>query len=125
MNTVSQFIPIGFVLLCGVGFGCVTLLASFLLGPRTDSAPKEMPYECGLAPLQEGRKRFSIHFYMVALLFIVFDIEVIFFYLWALVVKDMGWYAVGEMAIFFVVLLFAYFYIIRKGIFELGFEYGD
>lgn len=124
MNSVSQFVPLGFVLLCGVGFGCITLTVSFLLGPSVKSERKEMPYECGLEPLQEGRKRFSIHFYMVALLFIVFDIEVIFFYLWALVVKDLGWYAVAEMGMFFVILLFAYFYIIRKGIFELGFEYG-
>ena len=61
---------------------------------------------------------------MVALLFIVFDIEVIFFFLWALVLKQMGWYAVAEMGVFVVILLLAYFYIIKKGIFELGLDYG-
>ena len=124
MDSALQFAPIAKMLVCGIGFSIVTLVGSFLLGPRRFSAPKEMPYECGLEPLQEGRKRFSIHFYMVALLFIVFDIEVIFFFLWALVLKELGWYAVIEMAMFVVILLLAYFYVIQKGIFELGLDYG-
>ena len=125
MSLVNQFGPIGITLMIGVGFAVGTLIASFFLGPSVYSAKKNMPYECGLEPLQEGRKRYSIHFYMVALLFIVFDIELIFLFLWALVLKDLGWYAVVEMGLFFAILLLAYFYIIQKGIFHLGFDYGD
>ncbi len=121
---VSQFVPIGLMILCAIGFAGGTLLASYLLGPGKASIRKSMPYECGLEPLQEGRGRYSIHFYMVALMFIVFDIEAAFFFLWALVVKSMGWFAVIEMAVFVVILLVAYFYMIKKGVFDLGMEYG-
>jgi NADH-quinone oxidoreductase subunit A len=121
---VEQFIPIAWVLVCGIGFGAGTLALNFLLGPRIFSAKKKLPYECGLEPLQEKRGRYSIHFYMIALLFIVFDIEVVFFFLWALVVRSMGWYAVIEMALFVIILLVAYFYMIKKGVFDLGMDYG-
>ena len=122
---VEQFAPIAWIFICGIGFAVGTLVANFLLGPRSFSAKKNLPYECGLEPMQEKRGRYSIHFYMIALLFIVFDIEVIFFFLWALVVKSLGWYAVYEMLAFVAILLVAYFYMIKKGVLDLGMGHGS
>jgi NADH-quinone oxidoreductase subunit A len=101
------------------GFAVVTLLASVLLGKSgTANATKDSAYECGMLPIGDAQPRFSVKFYMVAMLFVLFDIEVVFMYPWALVFRDL--IAVNSavfwsMASFATILLVAYLYALRKG----------
>lgn len=89
--------------------------ASFLLGKRVRSRVKDMPYECGIAPTGNARERFSVKFYLVAMLFIVFDIEAIFLFPWAVVYRELKMFAFVEMAIFIFLILAGFFYIWKKG----------
>ncbi|HWQ56582.1 MAG TPA: NADH-quinone oxidoreductase subunit A [Bryobacteraceae bacterium] len=89
--------------------------ASFLLGRRVRNRVKDMPYECGIAPTGNARERFSVKFYLVAMLFIVFDIEAIFLFPWAVVYRELKMFAFLEMAIFIILILAGFFYIWKKG----------
>ena len=94
-----------------------------LFGPRKKSATKSMPYESGMSPYGEGTRRLPVRFYLIAVLFILFDIEVIFFLPWAVVFRQfidngLGWFALIEMVIFIVILLVGYVYAWKKGALE-------
>ena len=96
----------------------VTLIMMFLpelLARKTKSARKLNPYECGIVPETDARERFPIKFYMIALLFIVFDLEMVFLYPWAIILKKLKLFAFFEMLVFIGILLLGYLYIIRKG----------
>lgn len=90
--------------------------ASFLLGKRVRNRVKDMPYECGITPLGNAKERFSVKFYLVAMLFILFDIEAIFLYPWAVVFRDLKLFAFVEMLIFIALVLAGFFYIYKKGV---------
>ena len=89
-----------------------------LFGPRKKSAVKSMPYESGMPPIGEGTRRMPVRFYLIAVLFILFDIEVIFFLPWAIVFRQLGWFGLIEMFIFIVILLVGYVYAWKKGALE-------
>ena len=89
--------------------------ASYLLGKRVRNRVKDMPYECGITPTGDARQRFSVKFYLVGMLFIVFDIEAIFLYPWAVVYRELKMFAFVEMLIFIVLILAGFFYIWKKG----------
>ena len=89
--------------------------ASFLLGRRVRNRVKDLPYECGIVPTGNARERFSVRFYLVAMLFILFDIEAIFLYPWAVVYRELKMFAFVEMLIFIVLILSGFFYIWKKG----------
>ncbi len=94
-----------------------------LFGPKKKSEAKAMPYESGMNPYGEGTRRMPVRFYLIAVLFILFDIEVVFFLPWAIVFREMisnslGWFALGEMVIFIVILLVGYAYAWKKGALE-------
>ena len=88
---------------------------SFLLGKRVQNKVKDQPYECGMTPVGDARERFSVKFYLVAMLFILFDIEAIFLYPWVVVYRDLKMFGFMEMAIFVVLILSGFFYIWKKG----------
>lgn len=88
---------------------------SFLLGRRVRNRVKDLPYECGIVPTGNARERFSVRFYLVAMLFILFDIEAIFLYPWVVVYRDLKMFAFVEMLIFILMVLAGYFYIWKKG----------
>jgi len=88
---------------------------SFLLGKRVRNRVKDLPYECGITPVGDARQRFSVKFYLVAMLFIVFDIESIFLYPWAVVYRELKMFAFVEMLLFIVLILAGFFYIWKKG----------
>jgi NADH-quinone oxidoreductase subunit A len=90
---------------------------SRFLGPNRPNAAKILPYESGIRPLDTVRRRFPIRFHLIAMLFIVFDIEAIFFYPWAVIFKQLGLFGLIEMLIFIALLLVGYVYIWRKGVF--------
>jgi NADH-quinone oxidoreductase subunit A len=89
-----------------------------LFGPRKRSEAKSMPYESGMNPYGEGTRRMPVRFYLVAVLFILFDIEVVFFLPWAIVFRQLGIFGLIEMAIFIVILLVGYIYAWKKGALE-------
>ena len=88
---------------------------SWILGKRVPTKEKLSTYECGNAPIGDARGRFPIKFYLIAILFIVFDIEVVFLYPWAVVYKKLALFGLVEMGVFLLILLAGYFYIIKKG----------
>jgi len=89
-----------------------------LFGPRKPSEAKSMPYESGMNPYGEGTRRMPIHFYLIAVLFILFDIEVVFFLPWAIVFRQLGVFGLIEMIIFIVILFVGYIYAWKKGALE-------
>lgn len=97
--------------------GLVIFLSSFL-GPRRPTRRKLEPYESGMTPLGPAQRRMPVKFYLVAVMFILFDIEVIFFYPWAVVFRQLGWFGFIEMLIFVGILLIGYVYAWKKGALE-------
>jgi NADH-quinone oxidoreductase subunit A len=104
--------------------GLATLIALIaiglggLFGPKKESKVKSMPYESGMNPYGDGTRRMPIRFYLIAVLFILFDIEVIFFLPWAITFRQLGWFGLIEMIIFIVILLVGYVYAWKKGALE-------
>jgi NADH-quinone oxidoreductase subunit A len=104
------------VLSCALA-GLLTLAARFL-GPRRPTPAKLAPYECGIIPTTPARQRFPVKFYLMAMLFIVFDIETIFLWPWAVLLRKLSTYGLGEMLVFMAILALGLFYIYRKGALE-------
>ena len=114
-NSTTAFIPILMMLIVAIGFAIFTLVGSHFLGTRIDSKAKLGPYECGITPVGSARDRFAVRFYLVAMLFIVFDIEIVFLYPWAVVYRSLGWFGFWEMVAFLGVLCLGLGYVWRKG----------
>ncbi len=98
-----------------IGLATVLIGLSYLLGKKVRNRVKDMPYESGITPTGDARQRFSVKFYLVAMLFILFDIEAIFLYPWAVVYRDLKMFGFIEMLIFVVLILSGFFYIWKKG----------
>src|SRR5690348_3949372 len=108
------------MLALGAGFGLVAIGLSALLGPRKPTPEKEAPYECGMPPVGDARERQSVKFYLVAMIFLLFDIEVAFLYPWALSLRDLGWTGFVQILVFFLILLAGYAYVWKKGALDWG-----
>ncbi|HEY2924476.1 MAG TPA: NADH-quinone oxidoreductase subunit A [Candidatus Eisenbacteria bacterium] len=117
-NSTAAFIPILMMLIVAIGFAVFTLLGSHFLGKRVNDPAKLSPYECGITPTGSARERFHTRFYLVAMLFIVFDIETVFLYPWAIVFKQLGMFGLIEMGIFVAILLIGLIYVWGKGALE-------
>ena len=108
----------------GVLIALITLVAliaiglGMILGPRRPTARKGAPYESGMAPIGPGTRRVPVRFYLIAVLFILFDIEVVFFLPWAVVFRQLGLFGLGEMIVFMLILLVGYVYAWKKGALE-------
>ena len=120
-----DYLPILLIFIVAAGFAVGNIFISQFIGQRKRTRTKMMPYECGKDPVGDARQRFSVKFYLIAMLFILFDIEVIFLVPWAVVFKTLSAPAVGlanliyiEMLIFIVLLLAGYVYVIKKGAFD-------
>ena len=111
----EQYVPIGIMIVIGGLAGIVFTTVNGWLGPRKPSEEKLSTYESGMEPVRSARERFSVKFYMVAMLFIVFDIEVVFMYPWAVMFRQLGMFGFVEMLIFIAVLLVGYLYLVKKG----------
>jgi NADH-quinone oxidoreductase subunit A len=99
-----------------VGMAVALVGAGLLLGRRVKNKVKDSPYECGITPVGSARNRFSVKFYLVGMLFILFDIEAIFLYPWAVVYRELKLFAFFEMLLFIVLVLAGFFYIWKKGV---------
>ena len=118
MNTVSlpsDYIPIILQFIVAAGFVVTTMVATHFLGPKSKSKIKLETFECGIEPQGNARIPFSIKYFLVAILFVLFDVEVIFMYPWAVNFKALGEQGLIEMLIFMALLLTGFFYIIKKG----------
>jgi NADH-quinone oxidoreductase subunit A len=111
----SDFAPILVFLAVCVAFGAGVQALSSWLGPRRSNPAKELPYECGIVPVETARRRFSVSFYVTAMLFIIFDVESIFLLPWATIVRQLKIFGIVEMGIFIATLLIGLVYIWRKG----------
>ncbi|MGJ8698310.1 MAG: NADH-quinone oxidoreductase subunit A [Verrucomicrobiaceae bacterium] len=118
----SDYIPVVLQAIAAIGFAAIALILSVALGKKgRESKIKNTPYECGMLPIGEGAPRFSVKFYLVAMLFVIFDIEVVFSYPWALVFKDMireSGMVLWSFACFAGILTVAYVYALKKGAFD-------
>lgn len=114
-STPEDFFPIAIMFFVALGFVITTLVATHLLGPHRKSKIKEDVFECGIEPQGNARLPFSIKYFLVAILFVLFDVEVIFMYPWAVNFKELGLTGFVEMLTFVAFLLVGFYYIIKKG----------
>ena len=118
----GQYLPILALLILAILFAALSFVASGLLAPRRKTAAKTAPYECGIVPLQEPVERFPVKFYIVAMLFVIFDVEIIFLYPWATTFPHVDPAAAGEwlgrILFFLFTTVVAYLYGFRKGVFK-------
>jgi NADH-quinone oxidoreductase subunit A len=106
----------------GAGFALISVLLSNVLGPSKPSPEKSAPYECGMPAVGDARERQSVKFYLVAMIFLLFDIEVAFLYPWAMALRDLGWTGFIQVVLFMALLLAGYTYVWRKGALDWGNE---
>jgi NADH-quinone oxidoreductase subunit A len=104
----------------GVGFAGVMIGLSLLLGPKNPTPEKLAPYECGMPAVGNARERHSVKFYLVAMIFLLFDIEIAFLYPWAMALRDLGWTGYFQILTFFLILVVGYVYVWRKGVLDWG-----
>jgi NADH-quinone oxidoreductase subunit A len=116
MNTdLAQYLPVVILAAVGAVFAVASVVVSRAFQPKRPTTAKMLPYECGIVPEQTTRQRFPVKFYVIAMLFIVFDIEVIFLFPWAVTFRQLGLFGLTEMAIFIGLVFVAYVYVWKKG----------
>ncbi len=111
----SEYVPIAVLIIFATATGFLIVGLGHLIGPRRPSVRKAEAYESGMRPIGPGRRRLPVHFYLVAVLFILFDIEIVFLLPWAVVLRQFKILAIVEMVIFILVLLVGYVYAWKKG----------
>lgn len=114
----GAYLPIIALVVVAVLFGFCTIIFSSLIGQKKPNKIKCAPYECGIEPVGSARERFSVKFYIIAMLFILFDIEAVFLYPWSVIFKRLGMFGVMEMGVFIVILFVGYIYVWKKGALE-------
>ena len=110
-----DYLPILILVGLAALFAGGSILLSALLGPRRPTPEKLSPYECGVEPVGSARDRFSVKFYLVAMLFIIFDMEIVFLYPWAVVYRELRAFGLAAMGTFLLILLVGFFYVWKKG----------
>lgn len=113
-STAQDFLPILFQVIVALGFVVVTLIATHFLGPKRKTSDKLSTFEAGIKVVGNARQPFSIKYFLVAILFVLFDVEVIFMYPWAVNFRELGWNGIIEMFIFMGTLLLGFIYVLKK-----------
>ena len=119
-NYFANYLPLLMHFIVAGALAGVIVLLSWIIGQRKPTRAKLSPYECGMAPIGDARERFSVKFYMVAMLFILFDVEAIFLYPWAVILKDLKMFGFWEMMVYLGIFLVGFFYVWKKGVLEWG-----
>jgi NADH-quinone oxidoreductase subunit A len=114
-NYFVRYIPLLLHVLVAGGLACAIVLLSTLVGQHKSNRVKMSPYECGMLPIGDIRQRFSVKFYLVAMLFILFDVEAVFLYPWAILLKELKMFGFWEMVVYIAIVLVGLFYIWKKG----------
>ncbi|MFZ2905123.1 MAG: NADH-quinone oxidoreductase subunit A [Cyclobacteriaceae bacterium] len=115
INPLNQYIPIGLMFIVAVGFVATTMLATHLLGPKRKTQIKLQAFESGIPSIGNARIPFNIKYFLIAIMFVLFDVEVIFMYPWAVNFEELGMTGFIEMILFISTLLIGYYYIKKKG----------
>lgn len=111
----ENYLPILVFLVLGILFGVVPVLAGFVLAPNRPDDAKLSPYECGFEAFEDSRMKFDVRYYLVAILFIIFDLEIAFLFPWAVVLDKIGWVGFMAMVVFLGILIVGFIYEWRKG----------
>jgi NADH-quinone oxidoreductase subunit A len=114
----AEYFPVLVFIIISVALGTILLVTGGLLGPSNANSEKDSPYECGFEAFEDTRSRFDVRFYLVAILFIIFDLEITFFIPWALVLDKLGAFGLLAMTIFVLELVIGFFYLWKKGALE-------
>ncbi len=114
----GEYLPILVFLVVSIGMGAVLLLAGGILGTRTPSDAKDSAFECGFEAFDDSRMKFDVRFYLVAILFIIFDLEIAFLFPWAVVLDEVGMTGLIAMGIFLLILVIGFIYEWKKGALE-------
>jgi NADH-quinone oxidoreductase subunit A len=114
----TAYFPVVLFILIAAAFGIVTLILSYFVQPRLATAEKMSPYECGSEPISDARIPFPVRYYIIAMLFVIFDVEIIFLYPWAVAFDKIGLFGLVEMVIFIALFLAGYVYAWKKGALE-------
>jgi len=115
---IRAYVPILLFVLLATGFALVTLLISRFLQAGKPNAVRLEPYECGIEPITDARDRYSIRYYLIAMLFVIFEVETIFLYPWAVALDELALFGLVEMVVFLFILVVGYAYAWRKGALE-------
>ncbi len=114
----ENYLPVLLFIVLGVVFGLGPLVMGFMLGPRKPDSEKLSVYECGFEPFEDSRMKFDVRYYLVAILFILFDLEITFLFPWAAVLQDIGWFGFWAMVMFLALLVIGFIYEWKKGALE-------
>jgi NADH-quinone oxidoreductase subunit A len=117
------FWPVLIMIGLGAGFAGGNIVLSQFLGPSKPSPEKSAPYECGMPAVGDARERHPVKFYLVAMIFLLFDIEVAFLYPFAMAIRELRWFGLIQLIVFFSILLVGYVYVWRKGVLDWGKEH--
>lgn len=115
---IEQYAPILVFILIGLLFGVGLLLVGYFASPTEPSEAKNKPFECGFDAFEDSRMKFDVRFYLVAILFIIFDLEIAFLFPWAIVLDEIGWFGFTTMGVFLLLLLIGFAYEWKKGALE-------
>jgi NADH-quinone oxidoreductase subunit A len=121
-NYFARYLPLLLHFLIAGGLATAIVVLSSIFGYRKPTLAKMSPYECGMAPVGNARERFSVKFYLVAMLFIIFDVEAVFLYPWAVILKDLKMFGFWEMLVYIGIVLVGFFYVWKKGVLDWGAE---
>jgi len=113
-----NYLPVLLFMVIAIGLVGMIVFLSEILGKKKHFPAKDIPYECGMDPIGDARNRYTVRFYVIAMFFIVFDIEAIFLYPWAVIFKSLGWFGFVEMLIFIAILVVGLVYVWGKGALE-------
>ena len=113
-----QYFPIVFFIVLGIIMGSLLLVAGRFVGPHKPDAQKNSPYECGFVAFEDARMKFDVRYYLIAIIFILFDLEIAFLFPWALVFKQLGMYGFVVMSVFLAILIAGFAYVWKKGALE-------
>jgi len=114
----AQYLPILIFLCVSAVIGVALVILGNVLGPRRPNSEKLSPYECGFEAFEDSRSRFDVRYYLVAILFIIFDLEITFFLPWALALEKLGMFGIAAMSVFVIELVIGYFVIWKRGALE-------
>jgi len=117
-NYFARYLPILIHVLLALALAVGIVVLSALVGKRRPSRAKLQPYECGITPVGDARQRFSVKFYLVAMLFILFDVEAVFLYPWAVIFRELKMFGFLEMLVYILVILAGFYYIWKKGVLD-------
>ena len=119
-NYFANYLPLLLHFAIAFGIASAIVILSWLIGQHKPNRAKLSPYECGVPPVGDARSRFSVKFYLVAMLFILFDVEAVFLYPWAVILRELKMFGFWEMLIYILIVLVGLFYVWKKGVIDWG-----